>query len=149
MGIFLLTDVPHVGRLGELKRVAPGLARNYLFPKHLAVLSTPEAKRVIDRKLEKMKALLESERQGALGLADRLKGTEVQISCASGEGGRLFGSVTARQIAEHLKSRGFLLDKKSIVIQEPIRSVGTHRVTLKIHPEIQTEILVSVVPQSA
>jgi len=147
MEVILLTDVSHVGRLGELKRVAPGFARNYLFPKRLAALSTPEAKRLVDRQLDKKRALLEGQRQDALSLADRLKGLEIQIPCASGDGGRLFGSVTTRQIAEHLKTRGFTLDKKIIVIDEPIRTTGTHKVTLKLHPDTHTEISVAVVPQ--
>jgi large subunit ribosomal protein L9 len=148
MEVILLTDVPHVGRLGELKRVTPGFARNYLFPKRLAALSTPDTKRLFQRQLEKKRALLESQRQDAAGQAERLKDLQVQIPWASGEGGRLFGSITARQIAEHLKTQGFVLDKKSIVIGDPIRTIGTHRVTLKLHPETQTEISVVVVPQN-
>lgn len=149
MEVILLTDVPHVGRLGEQKRVTPGFARNYLFPKRLAAPSTPQAKRQIERQLEKKRSLLESQRQDAVKLAEQLKGVEIQIPCAAGEDGRLFGSITTRQIAEHLKGLGFSLDRKLIIMEEPIRTLGAHKVALKLHPDSQPEISVVVVPQKA
>ena len=149
MEVILLTDVPHVGRLGELKRVTPGFARNYLFPKRLAAPSTPQAKRQLERQLEKKRTLLESQRQEAVALVEKLKGLEIQIPCTSGDDGRLFGSITTRQIAENLKTRGFPLDKKSVVIEEPIRTLGTHKVTLRLHPDSLAEISVVVVAQNA
>lgn len=147
MEVILLTDVPHVGRLGEMKRVASGFARNYLFPRRLATLSTPEAKRLVNRQLGKKRALLEAQRDEVLSFIERLKGLEIQLSCASGEGGRLFGSVTARQIAEQLAAKGFAVDKRNIIINKPIRSLGSHPVTIRLHPESQTDISIVVVPQ--
>jgi large subunit ribosomal protein L9 len=149
MEVILLTDVPHVGQLGEQKRVTPGFARNYLFPKRLAAPGTNQAKRQLERQLEKKRTLLESQRQEAVTLVEQLKGVEIQIPCAAGDDGRLFGSITTRQIAEHLKTRGFPLDRKSVMIDGPIRTLGTHKVTLKLPPDNQAEISVVVVAQNA
>ena len=149
MEVILLTDVPHVGRLGEQKRVATGFARNYLFPKRLAAPSTPQAKRQIERQLEKKRSLLESQHQDAIKLAEQLKGVEIQIPCAAGDDGRLFGSITTRMIADHLKAKGYTLDKKLIVMEAPIRTLGSHKVTVRVHPDSPAEISVVVVSQNA
>ena len=145
MQIVLLQDVKSLGKKGDVVKVNDGYARNYILPKKLGVEAN--AANLNDLKLqkantEKIEAAKVAE---AKALSEKLKDASVTLKIKTGEGGRTFGSVTGKEIAQAVKSElGIELDKKRIVLQEPIKSVGSHIVTVKLHKEVNAELQVKV-----
>ncbi len=145
MQIVLLQDVKSLGKKGDVVKVNDGYARNYILPKKLGVEAN--AANLNDLKLqkantEKIEAAKVAE---AKALSEKLKDASVTLKIKTGEGGRTFGSVTGKEIAQAVKSElGIELDKKRIVLQEPIKSVGSHIVTVKLHKEVNAELKVKV-----
>ena len=145
MQIVLLQDVKSLGKKGDVVKVNDGYARNYILPKKLGVEAN--AANLNDLKLqkantEKIEAAKVAE---AKALSEKLKDASVTLKIKTGEGGRTFGSVTGKEIAQAVKSElGIELDKKRIVLQEPIKSVGRHIVTVKLHKEVNAELKVKV-----
>ena len=145
MQIVLLQDVKSLGKKGDVVKVNDGYARNYILPKKLGVEAN--AANLNDLKLqkantEKIEAAKVAE---AKALSEKLKDESVTLKIKTGEGGRTFGSVTGKEIAQAVKSElGIELDKKRIVLQEPIKSVGSHIVTVKLHKEVNAELKVKV-----
>lgn len=145
MQVILKKDVKGTGKTGDVVKVSDGYARNMLIPKGLAV----EATKANVRSLEKAKAQQAEEeaekRAEAQKQAELLKGKAVEIKTKSGEGGRLFGSITSKDIAEAMKSQlGIDADKKKIQLDSPIKSMGTFHVTVKLYYEIHAELTVNV-----
>lgn len=142
--LILHEDVPKLGNAGESVSVKPGYARNYLLPQGKAVLAT-EAKikqyehqnRVIAEKLAKEQKDLEA-------LAARLRSVSLEVRAQAGGEGKLFGSVTAQQIAELLAEQGFRIDRRQIGLAEPIKSVGEHDVAIKLRGELSANVKVVV-----
>lgn len=146
MKVILLKDVPGQGKSGEVVNVAEGYARNYLFPRGLASeASKGRMKELADR--QQATALKEEKvRQEAREMASRLNELTVVIKTKTGEGGRLFGSVNNKDIADALALQHKVqLDKKKLVVKEPIKQLGVYPVTAKLHPAVQAEIKVEVV----
>jgi large subunit ribosomal protein L9 len=145
--IILREDVDNLGEAGELVRVRPGYARNFLIPRGLAAVATRGniAQVEHEKKLALARAVkLEDEAKSAAG---QLSGVSVQVQKQVGEEGKLFGSVTAQDVADALKAKGFEVDRKKIQMPaEAIRSVGTHEVTAKLRGKISATITVEVVP---
>ena len=145
MQIVLLQDVKSLGKKGDVVKVNDGYARNYILPKKLGVEAN--AANLNDLKLqkantEKIEAAKVAE---AKSLSEKLKDASVTLKIKTGEGGRTFGSVTGKEIAQAVKSElGIELDKKRIVLQEPVKSVGSHIVTVKLHKEVNAELKVKV-----
>lgn len=145
MQIVLLQDVKSLGKKGDVVKVNDGYARNYILPKKLGVEAN--AANLNDLKLqkantEKIEAAKVAE---AKALSEKLKDASVTLRIKTGEGGRTFGSVTGKEIAQVVKSElGVEIDKKRIVLQEPIKSVGVHMVTVKLHKEVNAELKVKV-----
>lgn len=145
MQVILKKDVKGSGKAGDVVKVSDGYARNMLIPKGLAV----EATKANIRSLEKAKALQAEEeaekREEAQKQAELLKDKTVEIKTKAGEGGRLFGSITSKDIAEAVKSQlGIDADKKKIQLDSPIKSMGTFHVTVKLYYEIHAELTVNV-----
>lgn len=145
MQVILKKDVKGSGKAGDVVKVSDGYARNMLIPKGLAV----EATKANIRSLEKAKALQAEEeaekRAEAQKQAELLKDKTVEIKTKAGEGGRLFGSITSKDIAEAVKSQlGIDADKKKIQLDSPIKSMGTFHVTVKLYYEIHAELTVNV-----
>jgi large subunit ribosomal protein L9 len=145
MKVIFLQDVKGQGKKGEIKEVSEGYARNFLFPKNLVKLANDGNVKAQDliKKAEVKKK--DQERDNAKALADRLEKTEVTLKAKSGEGGRLFGSITNKQIAEVLESLKLKVDKRAIILEHPIRTVGTTNVTVKLHPEVSATVRVTIV----
>ncbi len=144
MKVMLKSDVSKIGKKGEILEVKEGYARNFLFPNGLAIEATggtmkqfEEEKKAQDRKKAK-------EKEEAEVLAAKIKGTTVTLRHKAGEEGRLFGSITSAEIAEGLKKQGFNIDKKKIVLDEPIRLVGEYTVKIKLHHDVAGELPVNV-----
>ncbi|MCJ7484197.1 MAG: 50S ribosomal protein L9 [Thermodesulfovibrionales bacterium] len=147
MKVILKEDIKKIGIMGQTVTVADGFARNYLVPKGLAVQaniknmkSLEHAKKVIQEKSKKMKASVQD-------FADRLSKITLVIKAKAGEEGKLFGSVTTMDIAEQLKNEGIEIDKKKISLDEPIKRIGTYAVSVRLHPEIDTQINLQVVEE--
>lgn len=148
MKVILLEDVAGLGKKGEVKDVAPGYARNLLIPRGLAEEATPgrlrereHRERVQEQKNRRLEA--ESRAQAQL-----LEQRVLHFRAAAGEGGRLFGSVDAADIAEELKRQGFDVDKKKILLEEPIKATGRYEVTVKLFPGVKATIVVEVSGES-
>lgn len=144
--VILRDDVTSLGKAGELVRVRPGYARNYLLPQGLAYEATAGNRKRIEAETRARGARLATEKAGAEELAARLRETPLSLSGQAGEEGKLFGSITASDIAEALKARGIEIDRRKVELTHPIKTLGEHTVAVRIHPEVPAEVRVTVVP---
>ncbi|RKN85987.1 50S ribosomal protein L9 [Paenibacillus ginsengarvi] len=144
MKVIFLKDVKGQGKKGEVKEMAEGYVRNFLLPKGLAAIASDgNVKQLEHQKLSEDKRK-EKEKADAQALAEKLKEMVVTIKSKAGEGGRLFGSITSKQIAEELEKKGIHLDKRKIEMNDVIRSLGTTIVKVKLYPEVTAELRVQV-----
>jgi large subunit ribosomal protein L9 len=145
--VVLCDHVEHLGERGDVVTVAAGFARNFLLPKGLAMPATPGNLRTLAHRhrVWAMKEAQESE--AARELAGRLAALELSTAKKAGESGTLYGSVTTTEIAELLASKGFEIDRRRIVLEEPIKSVGTHEVAIKLHREVTGAVHLEVVSE--
>ena len=145
MTVLLKADVRGKGKKGQMIEVAEGYARNFLLPKGLAVLATADAMNTM-RLQEKAKAKADAEaKAAATEIAEKLKGLQVKVASKGGEGGKLFGAVTGREIAAALKEQhGVDIDSKKLVLDEPIKSFGSYQVKAKLGFEISGTVYVIV-----
>lgn len=144
--VILRDHVEHLGRRGEVVKVADGYARNYLFPRRLALAVTPENRRQIERERAKAEAREAEERQAAEAIRTRLEMLDLTVPRRVGENDVLYGSVTSADIAELLATRGFELDRRKIQLADPLKALGEHKVAVKLHRDVVTELTVKVVP---
>ena len=145
MKVILKADVRGKGKKGQMIEVAEGYARNFLLPKGLAVLATADAMNTM-RLQEKAKAKADAEAKAAAeAIAEKLQGCQVKVASKGGEGGKLFGAVTGREIAAALKEQhGVDIDSKKLVLDEPIKSFGSYQVKAKLGFEISGTVYVIV-----
>ena len=144
MQIILLHDVDKVGRRGEAVAVADGYARNFLFPKGLAVRADTAKKRELEQRLRALEARDTRERGGAEERARALEGVAITIRTAASEEGRLYGSVTAQMIAAALEEQGHEVDPKQIEIAEPLKALGEYPIPVRLHRDVKTDIALTV-----
>ena len=147
MKIVLRADVANLGNKGDLVDVAPGYARNYLVPKGLAIAATEGVMRQAESMRRSRQVRDLREKEGAEAVARQLAATRIQISARSGEGGRLFGSVTSTDIAEAIEAQtGIHLDRRKLHV-EPIKTLGVHEIPIRLHSEVEVPITIDVVSQ--
>ena len=138
MKVILTADVKNVGKKGQIINASDGYARNHLFPKNLAVEATKGNMNALDKK---NKAKLEAEYEEAKALGEKLETIVVKISVKSGVSGKIFGAVTGKEIAQALKQQtGIEIDRRKIVISEPIKTVGETQVSVKLHTRVSASI---------
>lgn len=145
MKVILLQDVKSLGKKGEIVTVNDGYARNMILPKKLGLEATP--KNVNDLKLQGKHAekQAQEELEAAQQKAEELKGKTIELKMKSGEGGRTFGSISAKEIAEAAKSQfSFEIDKKKMTLEEPIRALGSYEVSIKLHKDVTGVLRVKV-----
>lgn len=148
MRVIFLQDVKGKGKKGEVKNVSDGYARNYLLKNKLAEEATAGNMKALEAQQRKNKQLEEQEKEEAEQLKNRLEKLEVTLKAKSGDGGRLFGSITSKQIADALnKEHGIKIDKRKLELTQPIRSLGYTNVPVKLHLEVTGTIKVHVVEQ--
>jgi large subunit ribosomal protein L9 len=147
--VILKQDVEHLGRRGEVVRVAAGYARNYLLPRQLALAVTEGNRRQIDHEKKLAAAREAEERAGAAALAQRLAEATVVIARRVGETDTLYGSVTAADISESLAAQGIELDRRKIQLGEPLKQLGEHRVNVRLHRDVLAPVQVHVVKQES
>ena len=145
--VVLQQDVEKVGKSGELVRVRPGFARNYLLPRELAVPATTAAVRRIEHEKAVASAKAEKAKKEARELADKIGALAVKIAQKAGEDGKLFGSVTAKDVESAVKALGFAIDRKRIELAEPIKNVGTYEIAVKFVSDVKATLKVEVVPR--
>ncbi|GAA0427044.1 MAG: 50S ribosomal protein L9 [Bacillota bacterium] len=145
MKVIFLKDVKGKGKKGDVKNVSDGYARNYLLKNNLAEEATHGNMKALEAKKRKDEQLEQEEKEEAMDLKDKLADLTVELSAKSGENGRLFGSITSKQISEALKKDyGYKIDKRKIELDQPIRALGYTTVPVKLHPEVSGSIKVHV-----
>jgi len=148
MEVILREHVDNLGRRGDVVKVAAGYARNYLLPRKLALAVTEGNKRQIERERKIADLRDVEEKQQADALAARLAEVEIEIARRVGENNTLYGSVTSADIAHALEAKGFQVEKRRIVLHEPLKALGEVTVPLKIHREVTAQVKVKVVPET-
>ena len=148
MEIILVEEMPNLGEVGDVVSVKPGYARNYLFPRGIAIPANERQKRRIAHERSILEGKIAKLKSAASGQADKLNSLTLTIEKASGENGKLFGSVTAMEIEALLRAQGFEIDRRRIVLPEPIKSLGDTQVEIKLHRDIRANVTVSVTTQN-
>jgi large subunit ribosomal protein L9 len=147
MEVILRQAIENLGGPGEIVKVSPGYARNYLLPRGFAVEATAGNKKRIEKERERLEAA-ENERRGAAQeLAGRIEQVSLTFSARVGEEGKLFGSVTASDIAQQLAQQGYEIEKRQVDLHEPIKALGVYRVPIRLHADVHPEIKVWVIKQ--
>ena len=145
MEVILREHIDNLGRRGDVVKVAPGYARNYLLPRKLALAVTDNNKRQIDREKKLAEARDMEEKSAAEAIASRLTQLDVEIARRVGEHDTLYGSVTSQDIAQALKDKGFEVDKRKVQLPDPIKTLGERTIPVKIHREVIAQVKVRVV----
>jgi len=145
--VILLKDVDSLGQAGEIVQVADGFARNALIPQHNALIATDVNVAHYESRRRLHDAAADREQRGAAELAQTLEKTSITAQVKVGEGDRLFGSVTAQNIADLLKEKGHDIDRRKVDLDEPIRSLGVYTVTLHLHPEVTAMVKLWIVKE--
>lgn len=142
--VILRDDVPSLGRAGQLVRVKPGYARNFLLPRGLAFEATEGNRKRIEAEGKARQARAAAERTEAQALADRIGQVNLEFTAKAGEDGRLFGSITSADIAHRLDAEGIAIDKRKIELEHPIKQLGFHSVPVRLHHDVQAEVKLNV-----
>jgi len=144
MQVILKDNVRDVGHIGDMVNVKDGFARNFLIPKGLAVEANPKNLKALEHEKRKIQELVKKAKSAAEDMAAKISGTSITIKAKSGEEDKLFGSVTVMDIADALKKEGLDIDKKKIVLDEPIKRLGSYTVNVKIHQAVSAQVNVIV-----
>jgi large subunit ribosomal protein L9 len=147
MEVILREHVDNLGRRGEIVKVADGYARNYLLPRKLALPATDGNKKQIEREHVKFELKEAEEQKVAQAMAERIGNLEVEITRKVGETDALYGSVTTSDVAEALGKKGFEVDRRKVVLQEPIKKLGEFSIPVKLHREVTAQIKLRVVAE--
>jgi len=144
MKVILREDVPNMGRKGDIVEVAPGYGRNYLIPKKIAIEVTPSNLKMIEIERKAILKRIEKEKLSAEELAENLRKLKLTFYRKAGEKDVIFGSVTSSDIQEALEKEGYKIDKKKILIEEPIKRLGNYSIPIKIYHDVTAEINIEV-----
>ncbi len=145
MKVLLLQDVKSHGKKGEIIEVNDGYAKNFLIKKKMAIQATNQVINETNQKKASEQRKLEIEKQEAIKLAERLNGNTIVVEIACGENGKMFGSVTAKEISDALLKSGYDIDKKKVNLKEPIKSLGVFSVEVKGYANVNPSIKVNVI----
>lgn len=148
MEVILNKTIDNLGLEGDLVKVKPGYARNYLLPQQMAMPVNKQNLARLQQEKEAIQTRLEKERKEAETLSGKLTDVTVEIARRVGDEDRLFGSVTTADIAEKLEEKGITVDRRAIVLNDPIKSLGETKVAVKVGYQLNTEITVQVVPET-
>ena len=147
MDVILREDIEKLGTRGQLVKVAPGYARNFLLPNKMAVAATESNKKIVEQERQahlRREAKVEGE---AKDLGKMLSAVSISIAQKAGENDQLFGSVTSKDIAEALEKQGYTIERRKIVLEEPIKTLGEFKVPVRLHREVTAEVTVTVVKE--
>lgn len=144
MKVILKENIENLGHIGDIVKVAPGYARNYLLPKGFALEATTKNAKALDHAKKHLEYKKNKVLEQARVLAAKIEGLALNLSHQAGEEGKLFGAVTNMELAEQMKSQGIEIDRKKIILAEPIKHLGEFTATVKIHPEVNATLKVTV-----
>jgi len=147
MKVILIENVENLGRRGEIMDVANGLARNHLLPKKMAVEATKSNVNLWEQKLKSIKEKDAKIVEDAKELGEKLDSVTLQIAVKAGDEGKIFGSVTSQHIADNLNELGYEISKKDVQLDDPIKTLGTHTIDIRLHPEVTVDITVNVIKE--
>ena len=147
MKIILKETINSLGIIGSEVTVAKGYARNYLFPQDKAVQATPQNRRKLEQDKVKFELQITKERKIAEEMAEKLEGVSCTIAAKVSEEERLYGSVTVRDIIDALKKQDISIEKRMVLLKEPIKTIGTFKVPIRVYKEVEPEITVEIVPE--
>jgi large subunit ribosomal protein L9 len=147
MEVILREEIEQLGRRGDVVKVAPGYARNYLLPKRLAVAANESNKKIVEQEKQAYLRRESKEIGDANDLAKLMASVEVTIAQKAGENDQLFGSVTAQDIVAALEKAGYTIDRKKVNLAEPIKALGDYKVTVRLHREVSVELPVHVIKE--
>jgi large subunit ribosomal protein L9 len=148
MKIIIMQDIPHLGEEGDIREVARGYARNFLFPKKLAVPYNPHSLHILEQRQNVIAKRKQEKREAASGLKEKLEQEQLEFVHAAGENGKLFGAITGANVAEELEKRGFQIEKKRISVPDhTIKQVGEYKIKIRLYENEEAEIKVSVKAQ--
>ena len=148
MEVILREDIDKLGTRGQVVKVAPGYARNFLLPKRLAVAATGSNKQIVEQERQAHLRKEAKLKVDAEDLSKLLTGVSVTITQKAGENDQLFGSVTSKDVAEALAAKNYTIDRRKIVLDDPIRQLGEFKVQVKLHHEVSAEITVMVAKEA-
>ncbi|MCJ7641905.1 MAG: 50S ribosomal protein L9 [Desulfobacterales bacterium] len=147
MQIILLEDVPSLGKTGDLVKVADGYGRNYLIPQKKAVFATEKNVKTLEHQKRQVQNRLGKVKKDAARLVQEIEKLSCTFTKQAGESGKLFGSVTSMEIESFLKENGLEVDRKKILLEEPLKSLGMFTVPIRLHPDITANLKVWVVQE--
>jgi large subunit ribosomal protein L9 len=148
MQVILLDDVPKLGNTGDLVSVKPGYARNYLLPKNKAALASERNKRELEHQQREAAKKREKMKAGAVDLGNKVDNAIVTVARKVGEQDKLFGSVTTQDIERALASIGFEIDRRRILLEQPIKALGIYKIGIKLHADVTVQFQLWVVAQA-
>jgi large subunit ribosomal protein L9 len=148
MEVILREDVEKLGTRGQMVKVSPGYARNFLLPQRLAVAATESNKKIVEQERQAHLRREAKEVSDASDLGKMMADVSVTIAQKAGENDQLFGSVTSKDIAEALEKQGYTIERRKIALEEPIKTLGEFKVPLRLHREVTTELTVHVVKEA-
>jgi large subunit ribosomal protein L9 len=140
MEVILKEEIEHLGHRGTIVKVADGYARNYLLPKKLAVAATESNRKIVEQQRESWLRKEAKQKGDAEDLAKLLSGVTLTFKHKVGENDHLFGSVTAKDVADALEKQNFHIDRRKVHLEEPIKTLGEHKVQIRLHRDVSTEI---------
>ena len=147
MKVILKETINSLGIIGSEVTVANGYARNYLFPQEKAVLASPQNRRKMENERAKFEIQIAQERKLAQEMAQKLEGIVCQVSAKVSEEDRLYGSVTARDIINALAAQDIVVEKRMLILKEPLKTIGSFKVPIRVYNEVEPEITVEIIPE--
>ena len=147
MQVILLEDVPSLGKVGDQVKVSDGYGRNYLIPKKKAILATEKSLKVLEHQKRQVQQRMGKAKKDAGKIAQQIEILSCTFVKTVGESGKLFGSVTSMEIESYLKENGIDVDRKKILLEEPIKNLGMFTVPIKLHPEVTAQLKVWVLQE--
>jgi len=144
MQIILREDIPNLGRPGDVVKVRDGYARNFLLPRNLAIEANPKSIRAFEHQRRLALMRREAKKNEALKVKERLEALRINLTARAGEEGKLFGSVTNIDIERALRERNFEIERRKIMLAEPIKQLGEYNVPVKVDPEVEAIVKISV-----
>jgi large subunit ribosomal protein L9 len=145
--VILKEDIENLGKIGDLVVVADGYGRNYLLPRGVALEASTKNMKTLEHQKKVIQARIQKQKSDSEVLAQRLSAISCTIAKKAGEDDKLFGSVTSRDIEEALKAEGVTIDRKRIILEEPLKRLGVYSIAIKVHPEVTAEVKVWVVKE--
>ena len=147
MKVILKETIDSLGIIGSEVDVAKGYARNYLLPQEKAVLATPQNRKLMEKERTKFELQIAKERNLAEQMAQKLEGVKCTIAAKVSEENRLYGSISVRDIVEALATQDIVIEKRMILLKEPIKETGSYKVPIRVYKEVEPKIIVEIVPE--